>query len=383
MILTGIFGLSACDQNQKQQAPGDRPPPEVGVVIIEARSVELTNELPGRTSAYRMAEIRPQVNGIIEKRLFTEGSDVTAGQLLYQIDPAPFQATLDSALASLGRAEANLPSVRSRADRYKELLADKAVSQQDYDDAAAAVRQAEADVKYWKAQVSSARINLAYTRVTAPISGRIGRSSVTAGAMVTAYQPVPLATIQQLEPIYVDVAQSSAELLRLKRSQESGRLMSDVEEGKKVRILLEDGTPYDHEGVLQFRDVTVDPATGSYILRIVVPNPDLMLMPGMYAQAIISEGRVPDAIMAPQQAVTRNPKGEAVALVVDDNNMVAQRILDLDRAIGNEWLVKKGLVPGDRAIVEGRLNVRPGATVRVAVLDEKTPVPEQTRDGGM
>ncbi len=307
MVVT-IF-LGGCESGHGQQAT-PTPVPEVATVTIEPQQVELTTELPGRTSPYLVAEIRPQVNGIIQKRLFREGSDVKAGQLLYQIDPAPFQVAHDSAKASLGKAQANLPSIRSRAERYKELLVDKAVSRQDYDDAAAAVEQARAEIEYWKAAVEAARINVGYTRVTAPISGRIGRSSVTDGALVTAYQPTALATIQQLDPIYVDVTQSSAELLRLKRNLETGRLSTDGKNGKKVRILLEDGTPYPLEGTLQFRDITVDPTTGSFTLRIVVPNPNHLLLPGMFVRAVVQEGIAEQAILVPQQGVSRTPKGE-------------------------------------------------------------------------
>ena len=250
-------------------------------------------------------------------------------------------------------------------------MVDKAVSRQDYDDAAAAVEQARAEIEYWKAAVEAARINLGYTRVTAPISGRIGRSSVTDGALVTAYQPVSLATIQQLDPIYVDVTQSSAELLRLKRNLEAGRLSADAENNGKVRILLEDGTPYPLEGTLQFREVTVDPATGSFTLRIVVPNPEHLLLPGMFVRAVVQEGIAQHAILVPQQGVSRNPKGEPVALIVDEAGTVQQRMLTLDRAIGDQWLVSSGLCAGDRLIVEGMLNVRPGATVKVVPLDSR------------
>ncbi len=366
--LASLFFLGGCDKGHGQQAV-QAPVPEVATVTITQRRVELTTELPGRTSPYLVSEIRPQVNGIIQKRLFREGSDVKAGQLLYQIDPAPFQVALDSAKASLGKAQANLPSIRSRAERYKELLVDKAVSRQDYDDAAAAVEQAKAEIEYWKTQVESARINLGYTRVTAPISGRIGRSSVTGGALVTAYQPASLATIQQLDPIYVDVTQSSAELLRLKRNLETGQVSTDGKNGKKVRLVLEDGTPYPLEGVLQFRDVTVDPATGSFTLRIVVPNPEHLLLPGMFVRAVVQEGIAEQAILVPQQGVSRNPKGESIALVVDEAGTVQQRVLTLDRAIGDQWLVSSGLSAGERLIVEGMLNVRPGTVVRAVSLD--------------
>lgn len=363
----GLLFSTGCDKGHSQQT-APPPVPEVTAVLIEPQPLELTTELPGRTTPYLVAEIRPQVNGIIQKRLFREGSDVKVGQLLYQIDPAPFQVALDSARASLGKAQANLPSIRLKAERYKELLIDKAVSRQDYDDTSAAVDQAKAEIEYWKAQVEAARINLNYTQVNAPISGRIGRSSVTDGALVTAYQPAPLATIQQLDPIYVDVAQSSADLLRLKRNLETGQLSADQENGRKVRILLEDGTPYPLEGTLQFRDVTVDPTTGSYTVRIVVPNPQHLLLPGMFVRAAVQEGKTERAILVPQQGVSRNSKGEAIALVVDEAGVAQQRILTLNRAIGDQWLVASGLSGGDKVIVEGLLNVRPGTAVKIAAL---------------
>ena len=367
IFLLSSLLLAGCDNGHGKQTASPSVP-EVATVTIEARQVELSTELPGRTAPYLVSEIRPQVNGIIQKRLFKEGSDVKAGELLYQIDPAPFQVALDSAKASLLKAEANLPAIRSKAERYKELIVDKAVSRQDYDDAIAAVGQAQADIEFWKTSVEAARINLAYTRVTAPISGRIGRSSVTDGALVTAYQPLPLATIQQLDPIYVDVSQSSAELLRLKRNLEAGRLTADGENGRKVRILLEDGTPYPGDGTLQFREVTVDPATGSFMLRIVVPNPQNLLLPGMFLRAVVQEGIAANAILVPQQGVSRNPKGQPIALIVDETGTVQQRFLQLDRAIDDQWLISSGINAGDRIIVEGMLNVRPGATVKAVPL---------------
>ncbi len=351
--------------NRSQGGPEGPPPvPAVATVTVQPQRIELTTELPGRTSPYLVAEIRPQVNGLIKKRFFREGSDVKAGQLLYQIDPAPFQVALESARASLSKARANLPSIRLRAERYQELLADKAVSRQDYDDAAAALEQAKAEIEYWKAQVEAARINLAYTRVTAPIPGRIGKSSVTDGALVTAYQPTSLATIQQLDPIYVDVSQSSAELLRLKRHLESGRLRAEETNKKRVKILLEDGTPYPLEGTLQFRDITVDPSTGSVTLRILVPNPKHTLLPGMFVRALVLEGIAEVALLVPQQSVSRNPKGEPFALVVDETGVVHQRLLSLDRALGDHWLVTSGLSGGDRVIIEGGQRARPGMTVK-------------------
>ncbi|GKT10443.1 efflux RND transporter periplasmic adaptor subunit [Desulforhabdus sp. TSK] len=378
MVLSSLLWLSGCDSSHGQQPAAQAPVPEAATVTIEAQKIELNTELPGRTSAYLVSEIRPQVNGIIQKRMFKEGSDVKAGELLYQIDPAPFQVAHDSAKASLGKAQANLPAIRSKADRYKELLVDKAVSRQDYDDATAAVQQAQAEIEYWKTQVEAARINLGYTRVTAPISGRIGRSSVTDGALVTAYQPTSLATIQQLDPIYVDVTQSSNELLRLKRNMETGQLSADGKNGKSVRILMDDGAPYPLEGMLQFRDVTVDPTTGSFTVRIVVPNPDHMLLPGMFVRAVVQEGIAEQAILVPQQGVNRTPKGEPYALVVDETGKAQQRMLKLNRAIGDKWLVSSGLSGGEQVIVEGMLNIRPGAAVKAVPMESPKGAVEAT-----
>jgi len=332
-------------------------------------SVALTTELPGRTSAYLVAEIRPQVNGIIQKRLFAEGSHVRAGQVLYQIDPAPFQAALENAEAAVAKAEANLHATRSRAERFKELLPEQAVSRQDYDDAAAALKQTEADIRYWKAMARTARINLGYTRITAPVSGRIGKSNVTEGALVTAQQPAPLSIIQQLDPVYVDVPQSTTELLRLKRSLEGGSLNQGGANQKKVKLLLEDGSAYPSAGALQFQDVTVDPSTASVILRVVFPNPNNVLLPGMFVRAVVQEGVKEGAILIPQQGVSRDPKGNPLALVVDAGEKVSQRMLTLDRAIGDKWLVTAGLAPGDRVIVEGMQKVRPGASVKAVPFD--------------
>ena len=367
MALACLLLLGACNNGQEQKAKAG-PPPEVAIVTIQPQRVELTTELPGRTSAYFIAEVRPQVSGIVQKRLFQEGSDIQAGQLLYQIDPAPFQTAFASAKASLAKAQANLPSIQSRAERYRALLAGQALSRQDYDDAAAALEQARAEIIYWKAEVESARINLGYTRVTAPISGRIGKSAVTPGALVTAYQATPLATIQQLDPIYVDVAQSSAELLRLRRSLDTGRLSLQGEDRRQVRLVLEDGAPYPLKGTLQFLDVSVDPTTASFTLRIVAPNPDHLLLPGMFVRAVVQEGVAEQAILVPQQGVSRNPKGEPVALVVDNADTVQQRLLILDRAIGDQWLVTSGLSAGDRLIVEGMLKVKPGVVVKAVPL---------------
>ncbi|MEJ2718496.1 MAG: efflux RND transporter periplasmic adaptor subunit [Deltaproteobacteria bacterium] len=367
IALVGGLLLSGCE-NRQHAAP--RPDPEVAVVTVRPEQLMLTTELPGRTSAYLIAEIRPQVNGIIQKRLFTEGSDVKAGQVLYQIDPAPFQAALDSARASLAKSEANLPAIRRKAERFKGLLAQQAVSQQDYDDREAALKQAEADIEYWKAAVQTARINLGYTRVTAPISGRIGKSSVTDGALVAAYQPSALATIQQLDPIYVDVPQSTTELLRLRHLLEKGRLNRNGRNQSKVKLILEDGTAYPLEGTLQFRDITVDPTTGSVVLRAVFPNPEGLLLPGMFVRAVVKEGINEQAILIPQQAVSRDPKGNPVTLIVDGEGKIQQRKLTLDRAVGDKWLVSSGLAPGDRVVVEGMQKVRPGTSVKVIPFDD-------------
>jgi len=358
-----------CD---RQSQPSPSPTPEAAVVTVVPQEVVLTTELPGRTSAYLVAEIRPQVNGLIQKRLFTEGSDVKAGQVLYQIDPAPFQAALNSATASLGRSEAGLPAIQSRVNRFKEALDAKAVSQQDYDDATSALNQAVADIQYWKAMVETAKINLGYTRVTAPISGRIGSSSVTDGALVTAYQPLALATIQQLDPIYVDVRWSTSELLRLQRRLKDGRLAQDGTHQNKVKLLLDDGTPYQSEGTLQFQDVTVDPTTGSVTLRIVFPNSDGILLPGMFVRAVVKEGVNEQAILIPQQAIMRDPKGNPSTLIVGDSDKVEQRMLSLERAVGNQWLVSSGLNPGDRVIVEGVQKLRPGAPVKAVPFHENS-----------
>jgi membrane fusion protein (multidrug efflux system) len=365
-LLAGLWLTGCSPASEAQPAP---VAPEVATVTIRPQRVELTTELPGRTSAYRIAEIRPQVSGIIQRRLFEEGSDVKAGQVLYQIDPAPFQVALDSAKASLGKAQANLPSIRLKLERYQELIVDRAVSQQDYDDAVAAVAQAKAEIEYWKAQVEAARINLNYTRVTAPFAGRIGKTNVRAGTVVTAYQSQPFAIVQQLDPIYVDVVQSSADLLRMRRSYEAGQVSADAGSERNVRLVLEDGTPYALEGKLQFRDVTVDPTTGSTTVRIVVPNPNHLLLPGMFVRAIVQEGVAEQAILAPQQGISRTAKGEPFALVVDESGTVQQRMLTLNRAIGDQWLISSGLSAGERVIVEGLLNVRPGAVVRVVPLE--------------
>jgi membrane fusion protein (multidrug efflux system) len=349
LLLTIPLWLVAAGCSRKA-APPAMPSQEVAVVTVAPQSVVLTTELPGRTSPYLIAEIRPQVSGLIQKRLFTEGSEVQAGQALYQIDSAPFQAALD-------KAEANLTAVRSRAKRAAELLADKAVSQQDFDDADAALKQAEAELEM-------ARINLGYTKITAPIAGRIGTSSVTDGAIVTAYQPVALATIQQLDPIYVDVPQSTADLLRLRRRLANGQLTHDGSGQNAVQLILEDGTKYPTEGTLQFRDISVDPTTATVTLRMVFPNPNGLLLPGMFVRAAVKEGVNEQAILIPQQSVMRDPKGTPMVMIVNAAGNAELRLLTLERAVGDKWLVTSGLTSGDRVIVEGLQKIRPGAPVK-------------------
>ncbi|MGD0230031.1 MAG: efflux RND transporter periplasmic adaptor subunit [Syntrophorhabdales bacterium] len=367
-VLAMFLMVAACGKS-KAGGPSQGGAPEVAVVVLQPERVALTMELPGRTSPLLVAEVRPQVSGIIKKRLFIEGSDVKAGDLLYQIDPAMYEAARDSAGAGLSRAEANMISIRAKMERYKELVTINAVSRQDYDDATAALQQAKADIEGNKAALDTARINLAYTRVTAPITGRIGRSNVTVGALATANQSIPFATIQQLDPIYVDVTQSSANLLQLQRNMAAGRIQDCGPNKARVKLLLEDGAPYPFEGSLKFSDVTVDPSTGSFILRIVVPNPRHMLLPGMYVRAAVQEGVVDRAILVPQQGVSRDPKGNPVALVVDGSGKVEQRMITVDRAFGDRWLVIAGLAAGDRVIVEGSQRVQPGASVKVAPFD--------------
>ncbi len=406
MLFAGLI-LMSC----KQKQPPPAVIPEVSIVTVQLQQVVLTTELPGRTSAFLVADIRPQVTGIVQKRLFEEGTDVRAGNVLYQIDPAPFQATYDNAAANLAgarraaekaraaleaskagvaRQKATLELARTNRWRYEELFKrqvisalqrDQAVTDCDVAEATlksneAQVRNdeegvavAEAAVKQAEAATETARINLGYTKVVAPITGRIGKSTVTVGALVSAggpsQQPTALTTIQQLDPIYVDVTQSTTELLRLRRRMEQGQLHHNGKDQSKVRLILEDGSTYPLEGTLQFRDVTVDSTTGSVTLRVIVPNPKNLLLPGMYLRAVVQEGINNEAILIPQQAVSRDPMGNPITLTVDGDGKVAQRTITLDRAIGDRWLVASGLAPGDRVIVEGLQKVRSGTSVKV------------------
>ena len=357
--------ITGCNKSTAA-APASAPAPEVGVFTVTPAPLAITTELPGRTSAYQVAEVRPQVGGLIQKRLFVEGADVKAGTSLYQIDAASYQAAYNSAKAALTKTRANLLTSGPKVARYKELVAIEGVSRQDYDDAVAANEQARADVESATAALEMASINLKYTRVNAPISGRISRSSVTPGALVTAGQAAPLATVQQLDPIYVDVTQSSNDLLRLKREMENGSLKQVNRGQAKVTLLLADGSQYAESGKLQFSDVSVDPGTGNVTLRALFPNPKGDLLPGMYVRAVLQSGVNDSAIVVPQQGVTRNQKGQATALILNREGKVEQRILTTGSAIGNQWLVTSGLAGGDRVIVEGLQKVKPGAPAAVA-----------------
>ena len=366
IALTLAITSAACDRSDAAAAAHAPAPPEVVVHTVEPEAITLTTELPGRTAPYGVAEVRPQVSGIIQRRLFAEGTAVRAGAPLYQIDPAPYETVLDGARAALAQSQANLTAARLRAERYRDLVVINAVSKQAYDDAEAARQQAEASVAANEAAVRKARIDLGYTLVTAPISGRAGRSAVTAGALVTANQQQVLVTMQRLDPIYVDVAQSSADLLRLRRQLAAGELTSARRGEAHVTLLLEDGTRYAHTGRLQFTEVSVNESTGAVTLRAVFPNPREELLPGMYVRAVLGEGVKQDALLVPQRGISRNPKGEATALVLGGDGKVERRTVEASRAIGDRWLVTSGLSAGDRVIVEGLQKVRPGAVARVA-----------------
>lgn len=415
LALCLVNGCGSGSESPGQGAPGaagGASPPEVAVVDVQPERIVLTTELPGRVAAYLVAEIRPQVSGLLQQRLFEEGSEVQAGQVLYQVDPALFEAAvanaeanLQSASRAVDRARAALEASQARIEQQRAILAlakinrerllqaakDGAVALSERDQAVTeaevavailrtaeaqvasdreGVRVAEATIQQMEAALRTARINLGYTRITAPISGRIGMSNVTVGALVTAHQPLALATIQQLDPIYVDVSQSSTELLRLQRRLEEGQLSRDHANGNQVRLILADGTQFPAPGRLQFRDISVDRTTGSVILRLVFPNPDGVLLPGMFVRAVVEEGIKEQAILVPQQAVSRDPKGNPLALVVNGEGKVEQRKVVLDRAIGNRWLVSSGLAPGDRVVAEGMQKVRPGAAVRTVPFED-------------
>jgi membrane fusion protein, multidrug efflux system len=359
-ILASLVITAGCSH---KSAPPPPPPPEVAVITLRAQPVVIVTELPARTTAFRVAEVRPQVNGVILKRLFIEGSQVKAGQQLYQIDPAPFQASYDSAVAALARAQAAATSSRLLAQRYRPLSEARAVSQQDYDNAVAAQDQAAADVASARAALETARINLAYTRMFAPISGRTGRSSVTEGALVGANQATALVVIQQLDPIYVDATQASTVLLHLQRAFSEGQLKKAGDAQAEAKLILEDTSPYPLTGKLQFTEVTVDSGTGSVTLRAVFPNPQNILLPGMFVRERLEEGVNEQGLLIPQRAVGHNSRGESTVTVVGDDNKAAVRVIKTDRAIGDQWLVSDGAAPGDKVIIVGVQAVRPGSLV--------------------
>ena len=364
VISVAVLALAACSKEAPQGPPPGKP--KVGVVTLKAEPVTLSTELPGRVSALRIAEVRPQVSGIVQKRLFVEGGEVKQGEQLYQIDPSLYQAEVNSRRAALSRAEAAARTASVLAQRYKPLAETRAVSRQTYDDAVSQREQSQADVASAKAALETARINLVYTKVLAPIGGLIGRSNVTEGALVTASQANALATVQQIDPIYVDVTQSSVQLLRLQEDVAAGRIKRANSMGDAaVTLTMEDGTNYAQPGVLKFSEVTVDPGTGSILLRAEFPNPNRRLLPGMFVRAKVESGVAENGLLVPQRGVTRSQRGTPTALIVNAENKVELREIKTDRTIGDKWLVTEGLAAGDRVVVEGLQSVRPGAEVEV------------------
>jgi membrane fusion protein (multidrug efflux system) len=374
IAVAALFG--GCDK--KPASPPSQPTPHVGVITLQPHTVTLTTDLPGRTSAYLIADVRPQVSGLVTRRAFVEGADVKAGQQLYQIDPAPYRAALDSALATMAHDKAALSTARAKSARYKPLAAAQAVSKQDYDDAVAATGEAAADILSASAAIEQAQINLGYTKVAAPISGRIGRSSVTPGALVTANQTAALATITQLDPIYVDVEQPATTLLRLRAELAAGRLQVTGPNQAKVTLKLEDGSAYPHPGTLQFTEVNVDQSTGTVLLRAIFPNPGHLLLPGMYVQEEVQEGTDDQALLVPQGAVSHNPHGDPTVLLVGPGNKVRSQVIETGRALGADWVVTSGLKRGDIVIVDGLQKAKPGTEV----VPEDSSRASSTPDGG-
>lgn len=368
-IYLGLIALFASGCAKKKAEAPQRPPQEVGIITLAPQRAEIVTELPGRTTAWRVAEVRPQVDGIVLKRLFVEGADVQAGQQLYQIDPATYRASYESGAAAVAKADAAVNVAQLLSDRRQKLVTSSVISKQDYDDSYATLLQAKADAAAARAALESSRINLEYTKVMAPISGRIGRSTVTEGALVSSGQAAALATVQQLDPIYVDITQSSTQLLRLKRELAAGQLKNADQSEPTVRLIHEDGTEYPEPGKLQFSEVSVDQGTGSVTLRAVFPNPRGELLPGMFVRAMVKEGVKDEAVLVPQKGVTRNARGEPTALVVGEGNRVEARVLKTDRVLGDQWLITDGLKAGDRLIVEGLQKIGPGAEVNPSEID--------------
>ncbi len=378
-LLIAAMSLAGCDR-KPAAAPGAPPAAEVGVLTLKAQPVTLTTELPGRTTAFLTADVRPQVNGLILKRIFVEGAEVNAGDQLYQIDPATYQATYDSTVATLAYDQAALVTARAKSSRYKPLAAAQAVSRQDYDDAVATAGEAVATIGTARAAIEQAKINLTYTKVNAPISGRIGRSAVTPGALVTAGQTTVLATVTQLDPIYVDVTQPATTLLRLRQELAAGKIQHTGPNQAKVALVLENGAKYPVSGTLQFSEVTVDEATGTVVVRAIFPNPDHLLLPGLFVRAELQEGTNDQALLVPQVGVSHNSHGDATVLVVDKDRALL-KIIQTSRAIGEDWVVTAGLAPGDKVIVDGLQKVRPGATVHATEVkaDPAAPASKQAK----
>jgi membrane fusion protein (multidrug efflux system) len=367
-LIAGCLSLfclleAGCKSGPPGAPMGPMGPPNVSVIALEPHPLALTTELPGRVAAYLTAEIRPQVSGIIKSRQFKEGALVQAGQVLYTIDSAPYEAALAQSKANLASAQATVPALQAKVDRYRDLLVIHAVGQQDYDDALSSLQQAQATVESDKAAVETARINLSYTPIRSPITGRIGKSEVTVGGLVSSYQTTVLATVQQIEPVYVDVVESNAELLQLRKALEAGNMQSDGSAQHKVKLYLEDGSLYPQSGTFEFQDVTVGTSTGSVTVRMTFPNRNQILLPGMYVRAVVEEGIKQNAILLPQQAVARDSKGTPYAWIVDKDGKAERRNLELDRTVGNQWLVSNGLNPSDRVIVEGGDRVQAGMSV--------------------
>jgi membrane fusion protein (multidrug efflux system) len=363
--VAALLMLSACNPRSQGSAGAfQMPPPEVTVMTVRTQRLPITTELPGRVHAYLSADVRARVDGIVLRRYFVEGSTVKAGQRLFQIDPAPYQAAYDSARASLQKAQAGLASAAALAARYKKLVAAKAVSQQDYDNAVAALGEAQADIAASKAAVKTARINLSYTSVLAPITGLIGKAQVTPGAYVQASSATLLATIQKIAPVYVDITQSSLDGLRLRNEFSNGQLHLDHRKRAEVSLILEDGSIYPLSGTLQFSDISVDPGTGSVTLRAVFPNPQHILLPGMFVRARLTEGVNEHAMLVPEVGISRDQQGEATAYVVGPDNKVNLRVLNATRTSGTNWVVDSGLKPGERVVIEGLQKIRPGMVVK-------------------
>lgn len=357
-----LITLMGCKLSQDAQ-PSKPPVPVVETTVIQPHVVTMNTELPGRTSPYRIAEIRPQVDGIIVKRIFNEGQDVQAHQQLFQIDDARYQALLNNAKGALGRAKANLPSLQAKMQRFKELSAMRAVSQQEYDDALAMSNSNEADIIAAQAAVQTAEINVGYTKIAAPISGRIGKSFITEGGLAVTNQPQPLAVVQQLDPIYVDITQPHIDILKLKRALKQGQVQSSDHLMAKVELRLDDGSLYSQTGTLEFTDITVEPTTGAVTVRAVFPNPHHELAPGMFVRAVLNQGQWLQALSVPQRAVSRNRNGHASVMIVNADNVTEIRKIETDQAVEDQWLVRSGITPGDRVIISGIQKIKPGIKV--------------------